>query len=227
MKIVTCPKCGNNVQDEFVKRRNACPYCGLPASEVLGTAEPEAKETPTQDTAPQQKAKPEPAAAAAGGETYTCPECGAAITSKQLNAKGMCPNCGCPASTIYGAKREQEAQERKEKLAKEAAAAAALPKTPDDRYKTGAATMLEVFAYIVWICGGIDVIAIAIWASQLRYSYYSSGATGTTLFFLAVAVSTSALFFGGLLYGASKLLIDIHATRVNLEQLSEKKEAQQ
>lgn len=124
-------------------------------------------------------------------------------------------------------KRAREAQERRENLAKESAAAAALPKTPDDRYKTGAAKMLEVFAYIVWICGGIDVIAIAVSASRLRYSYYSTGTTGTTLFFLAVAVATSALFFGGLLYGASKLLIDIHATRVNLEQLNEKKEAQQ
>lgn len=158
---------------------------------------------------------------------YTCPECGAAVTLEQLNAKGMCPECGCPASTIYAAQQQKEAQERRENLAKEAAAAAALPKTSDVRYKTGAANMLEVFAYIVWICGGIDVIAIAIWASQLRYSYYSSGTTGTTLFFLAVAVATSALFFGGLLYGASKLLIDVHATRVNLEQLNEKKEAQQ
>ncbi len=158
---------------------------------------------------------------------YTCPECGAAVTLEQLNTGKMCPSCGCPAATIYAAQQQKEAQERRENLAKEAAAAAALPKTSDTRYKTGAANMLEVFAYIVWICGGIDVIAIAIWASQLRSSYYSSSETGTTMFFLAVAVATSALFFGGLLYGASKLLIDVHATRVNLEQLNEKKEAQQ
>lgn len=87
--------------------------------------------------------------------------------------------------------------------------------------------MLEVFAYIVWVCGGISVIAIAISASRLRYSYYSSGATGTTLFFMAVAVAVSALFFGGLLYGASKLLIDVHAARVNLEQLNKTKGVQQ
>ena len=74
------------------------------------------------------------------------------------------------------------------------------------------------------MCGVIDVIAIAILASQLRYSYYSSGVTGTTLFFVAVAVAISSMFFGGLLYGASKLLIDIHATRVNLELLNENKE---
>lgn len=223
MKIVTCPKCGNSVQDEFVKRRNACPYCGLPASEVLGTAEPEAKKAPTNDSSPPQKAKPEPTAAA-GAETYTCPECGAAITSKQLNAKGMCPNCGCPAAAIYAAQQEVQAQERRENAAKESAAAAALPKTSDVRYKTGASNMLEVLAYIVWICGGISVIAIAILANQLRYSYYSSETTGTTMFFLAVSAAVSALFFGGLLYGASKLLIDLHATRVNLEMLNEQKE---
>lgn len=155
---------------------------------------------------------------------YTCPECGAAVTQEQLNTGKMCPSCGCPASTIYAAQQEKEAQERRENLAKEAAAAAALPKTPDDRYKTGAAKMLEVFAYIVWICGGIDVIAIAVSASRLRYSYYSIGTTGTTLFFVAVAVAAASVFFGGLLYGASKLLIDIHATRVNLEILNEQKE---
>ena len=41
---------------------------------------------------------------------------------------------------------------------------------------------------------------------------------------MAVAVAISSMFFGGLLYGASKLLIDIHATRVNLELLNENKE---
>lgn len=158
---------------------------------------------------------------------YTCPECGATVTQEQLSIKGMCPECGCPSSTIYAAQQKKDAQERRENAAKEEAAAAALPKTSDIRYKTGAANMLEVFAYIVWVCGGISVIAIAISASQLRYSYYSSETTGTTLFFLAVAVAVSALFFGGLLYGASKLLIDVHAARVNLEQLNKKKEAQQ
>lgn len=77
---------------------------------------------------------------------------------------------------------KKDAQERRENAAKEEAAAAALPKTSDIRYKTGAANMLEVFAYIVWVCGGISVIAIAILASQLRYSYYSSETTGTTMF---------------------------------------------
>lgn len=158
---------------------------------------------------------------------YTCPECGATVTQEQLSIKGMCPECGCPSSIIYAAQQKKDAQERRENAAKEEAAAAALPKTSDIRYKTGAANMLEVFAYIVWVCGGISVIAIAISASQLRYSYYSSETTGTTLFFLAVAAAVSALFFGGLLYGASKLLIDLHAARVNLEQLNKKKEAQQ
>lgn len=225
MKIVTCPKCGNSVQDEFVKRRNACPYCGLPASEVLGTAEPEEKETPTQDTAPQQKAKPEPTAAAAGGEAYTCPECGAEITSQQIAAKGMCPNCGCPAATIYGAKREQEAQERKEKLAREAAAAAALPKTPDDRYKTTASKLMDVFAWIIWIAGGIGSILLSIQARTVGY-YYTY--TESYFNFVTFAIAAAGCFVSGaMFYAASKLLLDLHAVRVNLEQLSEKKEAQQ
>lgn len=157
---------------------------------------------------------------------YTCPECGATVTQEQLSIKGMCPECGCPAPAIYAAQQEKESQERRENLAKEAAAAAALPKTSDERYKTGASKMLEVFAWIIWVCGIIDVIAIAIYAGEIRSSYYLQD-FGNSLFLVAVVVASSALFFGGLLYGASKLLIDIHATRVNLEQLNEKKEAQQ
>jgi DNA-directed RNA polymerase subunit RPC12/RpoP len=224
MKIVTCPKCGNSVQDEFVKRRNACPYCGLPASEVLGTAEPEAKKAPTKDSSPPQKAKPEPTAAA-GAETYTCPECGAAITSPQITAKGMCPSCGCPAATIYGAKREQEDQERKENLAKEAAAAAALPKTPDDRYKTTASKLMDVFAWIIWIAGGIGSILLSIQTHTVGY-YYTY--TESYFNFVTFAIAAVSCFVSGaMFYAASKLLLDLHAVRVNLEQLSEKKEAQQ
>ena len=162
---------------------------------------------------------------------YICPECSAEITQEQLNAKGMCPNCGCPASTIRAVAEAEQAKEQRDHVVqeaqKEAAAKAKLPKTPDDRYKTTASKLLSAFAWITWVCGVIDVIAIAILASQLRYSYYSSGVTGTTLFFVAVAVAISSMFFGGLLYGASKLLIDVHAARVNLEQLNKKKEAQQ
>lgn len=159
---------------------------------------------------------------------YTCPECSAEITLEQLNAKGMCPNCGCPASAIRAVAEAEQAKEQRARVIqetqKEAAAKAKLPKTPDDRYKTTASKLLSAFAWITWVCGVINVIAIAISASQLRYSYYSSGATGTTLFFVAVAVAVASMFFGGLLYGASKLLIDIHATRVNLELLNENKE---
>ena len=95
---------------------------------------------------------------------YICPECSAEITQEQLNAKGMCPNCGCPASTIRAVAEAEQAKEQRDRVVqeaqKEAAAKAKLPKTPDDRYKTT----------------------------------------------------------------ASKLLIDIHATRVNLELLNENKE---
>nr|DAM34418.1 MAG TPA: hypothetical protein [Caudoviricetes sp.] len=140
----------------------------------------------------------------------------------------MCPNCGCPANTIRAVAEAEQAKEQRERVVqevqKEAATKAKLPKTPDDRYKTTASKLLSAFAWITWVCGAIDVVAIAVSASQLRYSYYSSGATGTTLFFAAVAVAVASMFFGGLLYGASKLLIDIHATRVNLELLNENKE---
>ena len=161
----------------------------------------------------------------------TCPECGYKAVPTIFSEKGMCPNCGCPLSDIRAAVEAAQAQQRKEQLsreaAKETAAVAALPKTPDDYYKTTASKLLSAFAWITWVCGAVDVIAIAISASQLRYSYYSSGTTGTTLFFVAVAVAVASMFFGGLLYGASKLLIDIHATRVNLELLNNKREAQQ
>ena len=159
---------------------------------------------------------------------YICPECSAEITLEQLNSKGMCPNCGCPANTIRAAAEAEQAKEQRERVIheaqKEANAKAKLPKTPDDRYKTTASKLLSAFAWITWVCGAVDVIAIAISASQLRYSYYSSDTTGTTLLFMAVAVAVASMFFGGLLYGASKLLIDIHATRVNLELLNESME---
>ena len=159
---------------------------------------------------------------------YTCPECGAVTAKDYIEEKGMCPICGCPASAIRAAAEAEQVKERQEQAAqkaqKEAAAKAKLPSTPDDRYKTTASKLLYTFAWIIWVCGAIDVIAIAISASRLRYSYYSTGTTGTTLFFAAIAVAAASMFFGGLLYGASKLLIDLHATRVNLEMLNERKE---
>lgn len=160
--------------------------------------------------------------------TNTCPECGYKAEPTVFIEKGMCPNCGCPANTIRAVAEAEQAKEQRERVIyeaqKEANAKAKLPKTPDDRYKTTASKLLFAFAWIIWLCGTIDVIAIAISASRLRYSYYSTGTTGTTLFFAAVAVAAVSMFFGGLLYGASKLLIDIHATRVNLEMLNENKE---
>lgn len=156
---------------------------------------------------------------------YTCPECGAEITSEDLYIKGMCPSCGCPASSIYAAQQEKDAQERRENLAKEAAAAAALPKTSDTRYKTRASNMMEVFAWITWIGGAIASLILSIQSRVVGYYYtYTESYFNFGTFVIAVA---GFFISGAIFYAASKLLLDLHAVRVNLEQLNENKEAQQ
>ena len=147
----------------------------------------------------------------------TCPECDSAFTDQQLKDAGMCPSCGLPEAEVRKHMPPPPAPEPKP----EPQGAA---KTDDASYKTTASKLLAAFAWLVWIGGAIGVIVIAIAASQLRYSFYGNNSAGTVLFFAAVAVATSSLFFGALLYGASKLLVDIHATRLNLEQLNAKKE---
>lgn len=141
----------------------------------------------------------------------TCPECESVFTEQQLKAAGMCPSCGLPESVIRSHMPPPEPKQEPEK-------------TGDDRYKTTASKLLAAFAWLIWAGGAIGVVDIAISASQLRDSYYASNSAGDLLAFLALAVATSSLFFGALLYGASKLLVDIHATRLNLEQLNAKKE---
>lgn len=141
----------------------------------------------------------------------TCPECESVFTEQQLKDAGMCPSCGLPESVI---RSHMPPPEPKQEPAK----------TGDDRYKTTASKLLAAFAWLVWIGGAIGVVDIAISASQLRDSYYASNSAGDLLAFLALALGVSCLFFGALLYGASKLLVDIHATRLNLEQLNAKKE---
>ena len=141
----------------------------------------------------------------------TCPECESVFTEQQLKDAGMCPSCGLPEAEV---RKHMPSPEPKQEPAK----------TGDDRYKTTASKLLAFFAWLVWIGGAIGVVDIAIAASQLRYSFYGNNSAGTVLFFAAVAVATSSLFFGALLYGASKLLVDIHATRLNLEKLNAKKE---
>ena len=145
----------------------------------------------------------------------TCPECNSKFTEQQLKAAGMCLSCGLPEAKIP---RNTPPPAAKPSTAPPAA------KINEEAYKTTASKMLAAFAWIIWSCGIIGVIAIAATARNLRYSYYASREAGTELFFIAVAVAFSSLFFGSLLYGASKLLIDIHATRLNLEQLNAKKE---
>ena len=146
-----------------------------------------------------------------------CPECGSVFTDQQLKDAGMCPSCGLPEAEVRKHIPPPPAPEPKP----EPQGAA---KTDDAPYKTTASKLLAFFAWLVWIGGAIGVVDIAIAASQLRYSFYGNNSAGTVLFFAAVAVATSSLFFGALLYGASKLLVDIHATRLNLEQLNAKKE---
>lgn len=145
----------------------------------------------------------------------TCPECNSKFTEQQLKAAGMCPSCGLP---------ESEIQRNTPPPAAEPSTARPAVKINEDAYKTTASKMLAAFAWLIWSCGIIGVIAIAATARNLHYSYYASREAGTELFFIAVAVAFSSLFFGSLLYGASKLLIDIRATRLNLEQLNTKKE---
>lgn len=141
----------------------------------------------------------------------TCPECESVFTEQQLKDAGMCPSCGLPESVI---RSHMPPPEPKQEPAK----------TGDDRYKTTASKLLAAFAWLIWAGGAIGVIDIAVAASKLRYSYYANNDAGTILAFIALSVATSSLFFGALLYGASKLLVDIHATRLNLEQLNAKKE---
>lgn len=141
----------------------------------------------------------------------TCPECDSVFTEQQLKDAGMCPSCGLPESVI---RSHMPPPESKQEPAK----------TGDDRYKTTASKLLAFFAWLVWIGGAIGIIVIAIAASRLRDSYYASNSAGDLLAFLALTLGVSSLFFGALLYGASKLLVDIHATRMNLEKLNAKKE---
>lgn len=141
----------------------------------------------------------------------TCPECESVFTKQQLKDAGMCPACGLPESII---RSHMPPPEPKQEPAK----------TGDDRYKTAASKLLAAFAWLIWAGGAIGVVDIAMAASRLRDSYYASNSAGDLLAFLAMALGVSCLFFGALLYGASKLLVDIHATRLNLEQLNAKKE---
>lgn len=148
----------------------------------------------------------------------TCPECESVCTEQQLKDAGMCPSCGLPEAEVRKHMPPPPAPEPKPEPKQSAA------KTGDDPYKTTASKLLAAFAWLIWAGGAIGVIDIAVAASKLRYSYYANNDAGTILAFIALVVATSSLFFGALLYGASKLLVDIHATRLNLEQLNAKKE---
>lgn len=148
----------------------------------------------------------------------TCPECESVCTEQQLKDAGMCPSCGLPEAEVRKHMPPPPAPEPKPEPKQSAA------KTDDTPYKTTASKLLAAFAWLIWAGGAIGVIDIAVAASKLRYSYYANNDAGTILAFIALVVATSSLFFGALLYGASKLLVDIHATRMNLEQLHAKKE---
>ena len=148
----------------------------------------------------------------------TCPECESVFTEQQFKAAGMCPFCGLPEAEVRKHMPPPPAPEPKPEPKQSAA------KTDDTLYKTTASKLLAAFAWLTWAGGVIGIIAIAVAASQVHYSYYADHTVGNIYAFLALAVGISSLFFGALLYGASKLLVDIHATRMNLEQLNAKKE---
>lgn len=146
----------------------------------------------------------------------TCPECESVFTEQQLKDAGMCPSCGLPEAEVRKHMPPPPVPEPKPTQKP--------TKTSDDPYKTTASKLLAAFAWLIWAGGAIGVIDIAVAASKLRYSYYANNDAGTILAFIALVVATSSLFFGALLYGASKLLVDIHATRLNLERINAKKE---
>ena len=146
----------------------------------------------------------------------TCPECESVCTEQQLKDAGMCPSCGLPEAEVRKHMPPPPAPEPKPTQKP--------TKTSDAPYKTTASKLLAFFAWLIWIGGALGVIDIASAASQLRNSYYASNDAGNILAFIALALGISSLFFGALLYGASKLLVDIHAARMNLEQLNAKKE---
>ena len=112
----------------------------------------------------------------------TCPECESVFTEQQLKDAGMCPSCGLPESVI---RRHMPPPEPKSEPAK----------TSDAPYKTTASKLLAAFAWLIWAGGALGIIVIAIAASQLRYSFYGNNSAGTVLFFAALAVASSSLFF--------------------------------
>lgn len=146
----------------------------------------------------------------------TCPECDSEFTDQQLKDAGMCPSCGLPEAEVRKHMPPPPVPEPKPTQKP--------TKTSDDPYKTTASKLLAAFAWLIWAGGAIGVIDIAVAASKIHYPYYADHTAGNIYAFLALVVATSSLFFGALLYGASKLLIDIHAARMNLEQLNAKKE---
>ena len=149
----------------------------------------------------------------------TCPECDSQFTEQQLKDAGMCPSCGLPEAEV---RKHMPPPPTPEPAPAPQQAAPA--KTDDAPYKTTASKLLAFFAWLIWIGGAIGVLDIIIAAGNLRNSYYASDTAGDLLAFLALVLGFSCLFFGALLYGASKLLVDVHATRMNLEQLNAKKE---
>lgn len=221
MALITCPSCGNKVQDGYIRERSMCPYCGISANEVFRTIEHGAEQVPAQELTSQAKATPNQKAVC--GKNYTCPECGAELTQEQLN-DNMCPECGCPAINIRAAtEAKQKAKEREERTTQKASVVKSqLPRSPDDRYKTTASKMMSVFAWIVWICGAICAFALSFQERTVGYYY-----TYTESYFNFVTfaiVAASCFVSGAMFYAASKMLLDLHAVRVNLELLNENKE---
>ena len=151
---------------------------------------------------------------------YTCPECGIVVDESSLAKSGSCPKCGCPAKEFYAAAATAAAKEIRDRQEKESRIRAALPKTPDARYKTPAARVMLIFAWVVWILGGIGSILLSI-RTQSESIYYPVERTHLDATTFVISAS-ACLVCGALFFAASKLLLDLHAVRVNLEQLNSK-----
>ena len=82
--------------------------------------------------------------------------------------------------------------------------------------------MMAVFAWITWICGAIAAFALSFQERTVGYYYtYTESYFNFTTFAI---IAASCFISGAIFYAASKLLLDLHAVRINLELLNENKE---
>lgn len=156
----------------------------------------------------------------------TCPECESVCTEQQLKAAGMCPSCGLPEAEVRKnipapapiPSNGENYQSRGERPKKSPLPG---PNDPDAPYKTATSKMLAVFAWVIWVCGAIGSIALSIKTRVAGYTFtYTEQYFDAVTFFVA---AFSTFIAGALFFAASRLLVDLRAVRMNLEQLNAKK----